>query len=247
MSGLNGVRGVLYRELRIYRRRWTKHLASYTVSPLLFLVVFGLGVGHSVRMDGVGYLAFMLPGLATMAAMTQSYGAATEINIARFYWRIFEEFQMAPVAAWEIALGEVLYGMLRGLVAAAAVYGLGYLFGVRLPVTGPALALFGLHTFAFASAAVVAAMVVRSHADQGHINTFFIVPMSFLCGTFFPLDRLPNWAEAAAWALPLTHSSLAIRAVSLGRAVPWVNVAVLAAFGALFFSLAVWSVRRAST
>ncbi|MBE0618517.1 MAG: ABC transporter permease, partial [Proteobacteria bacterium] len=194
----------------------------------------------------VGYLAFMLPGLITMASMTQSYGTATEINIARFYWRIFEEFQMAPVAAWEIALGEVLYGMLRGLAAAAVVYGLALGFGVRLSLTAPAFALLGLHTFAFASAAVVAAMVVRSHADQGHINTFFIVPMSFLCGTFFPLDRLPGWAEAAAWCLPLTHSSLAIRAVALGRPVPLANVAVLAAFAAAFFSLAVWSVRRAS-
>jgi ABC-type multidrug transport system permease subunit len=246
VTALAGVRGVLFRELRIYRRRWTKHLASYTVSPLLFLVVFGWGVGRHVEMEGVGYLAFMLPGLATMAAMTQSYGTATEINISRFYWRIFEEFQMAPVPAWEIALGEVLYGMLRGIAAAAVVYVLAFAFGASLPLSAPALGLFGLHTFAFASAAVAAAMVVRSHADQGHINTFFIVPMSFLCGTFFPLDRLPGWAEAAAWLLPLTHSSLAIRAVALGRPVPLLHVAVLAGFAALFFALAVWSVRRAS-
>jgi ABC-2 type transport system permease protein len=246
MRRMAGVRGVLYRELRIYRRRWTKHLASYTVSPLLFLVVFGWGVGRHVEMEGVGYLAFMLPGLATMAAMTQSYGTATEINIARFYWRIFEEFQMAPVAAWEIALGEVLYGMLRGLAAAAVVYVLAYLFGVRLPVGIVAISIFALHTFVFAAAAVTAAMVVRNHADQGHINTFFIVPMSFLCGTFFPLDRLPGWAEAAAWLFPLTHASLAIRAVSLGRPLPLENVAILAGFAALFFTLAVWSVRRAS-
>lgn len=243
---MNGVRAVLYRELRIYSRRWVKHLAAYTVSPALFLVVFGWGVGRDIRMDGVGYLAFMLPGLATMASMTQSFGTATEINIARFYWRIFEEFQMAPVPAWQIALGEVLYGMLRGLLAALAVYALAAFFGVRFPATPWALLLFGVHTFAFASAAVVAAMVVRSHADQGHINTFFIVPMSFLCGTLFPLSRLPAWAAVAAQALPLTHSSLAIRAATLGRPLPLVHLAALTGFALVFFSLAVWSVRRAS-
>ena len=131
---MNGIRGVLYRELKIYRRRWRKHLASYTVSPLLFLVVFGWGVGRNLEMEGVQYLAFMLPGLATMASMTQSYGTASEINIARFYWRIFEEFQMAPVRAWQIALGEVLYGMLRGLGAAAVVILLAHLFGVGFPL-----------------------------------------------------------------------------------------------------------------
>ncbi len=242
---MNGVRAVLYRELHIYRRRWKKHLASYAVSPFLFLVVFGWGLGRNIEMQGVGYLAFMIPGLATMASMTQSYGTATEINIARFYWRIFEEFQMAPVAAWEIALGEVLYGTLRGLVAAVVVYLLAWPFGVPPPNSPVALALFGVHAFAFASAAVVAAMVVRSHADQGNINTFFIVPMSFLCGTFFPLDRLPGWAESLAYLLPLTHSSLAIRAVSLGRPVPWGHVTAMAGFAVAFFALAVWAVRRA--
>ena len=244
---MNGVYGVLYRELRIYRRRWKKHLASYAVSPFLFLVVFGWGLGRNVEMAGVGYLAFMIPGLATMASMTQSYGTATEINIARFYWRIFEEFQMAPVAAWQITLGEVAYGTMRGMAAALVVYLLAYPFGVSAPTSLLALGLFVLHSFAFASAAVVAAMLVRSHADQGHINTFFIVPMSFLCGTFFPLSRLPEWARGVAYLLPLTHSSAAIRAVSLGSPVPWGSVAALAGFAALFFGLAVWVMRRASS
>jgi ABC-type multidrug transport system permease subunit len=216
------------------------------VSPLLFLVEFGWGVGRNLSMEGVGYLHFMLPGLATMAAMNHSYGTATEINIARFYWRIFEEFQMAPVSAWEIALGEVLYGMVRGLAAAAVVHVLALLFGGGLPLSPASAALFILHTFTFASAAVVAAMVVKSHADQGHITTFFIVPMSFLCGTFFPLSRLPEAVKPFVLALPLTHSSLAVRAAALGRPLPWASVAALAAFGAVFFGLAVWTVRRAS-
>lgn len=244
---MNGVKGVLYRELRIYRRRWVKHLASYTVSPLLYLLVFGWGVGRGVRMEGVDYLSFLLPGLATMAAMTHSYGTATEINIARFYWRIFDEYQMAPVAAWEIALGEVLFGMIRGFAAVAVVCLLALAFGARPPLTPAAAGLFGLHTFAFASAAVVAAMVVRSHADQGQINTFFIVPMSFLCGTFFSLERLPAGLRWAVWALPLSHSSLSIRAAALGRPIPWASVAALAGFGALFFALAVRAVGRAKT
>jgi len=242
---VTGVWAILYREAHIYMRRWTKHAAAYAMSPFLFLLVFGWGVGRHVEMEGMTYLQFMLPGLATMSAMTQSYGMATEINIARFYWRIFEEFQMAPVSAWEIVLGEVLYGMVRGTLAAMVVYLMGGFFGTWV-LPGPlAITFYLLHAFTFASAAVVAAMIVKSHADQGHINTFFIVPMSFLCGTFFPLERLPVWAEYAARALPLTHSNLAIRAALFGGAIPWGSVLALAAFGAVFFTLGIYLVRRA--
>lgn len=242
---MNGIRAVLYRESRIYARRLPKHLASYLMSPLLFLVVFGWGVGRHVEMAGMSYLAFMVPGLATMSAMTQSYSMATELNIARFYWRVFEEFQMSPVPAWQIALGEVFYGMVRGLLAAAAVYLMGAVFGANVGMTPWAALLYCLHAFIFSSAAVIAAFAVRTHADQGAINTFFIVPMSFLCGTFFPLERLPAWALFAAKLLPLTHSNLAIRAALFNLAIPWLSVAAMVFFAILLFSVAVWFVRRA--
>ncbi len=244
---MNGVKAVLYREAHIYARRWTKHAAAYAMSPFLFLLVFGWGVGRHVEMEGMTYLQFMLPGLATMSAMTQSYGMATEINIARFYWRIFEEFQMAPIHAWEIVLGEVIYGMFRGLMAASVVYLMGGVFGAWVPMGFDAIAVYILHAFTFSAAAVVAAMAVKSHADQGHINTFFIVPMSFLCGTFFPIERLPGWAEGIALALPLTHSNLTIRAVLFGGEMPWGSVAALAAFGVVFFAVAVHLVKKAGT
>ncbi len=244
---MNGVRAVLYRELRIYARRWPKHAASYAMSPFLFLLVFGWGVGRHVEVAGMSYLAFMLPGLATMSSMTQSYGMATEINISRFYWRIFEEFQMAPAPPWQIALGEVIYGTMRGLMAALVVFVIGLGFGVWSPINPLAAALYVVHAFTFASAAVVAAMVVRSHADQGHINTFFITPMSFLCGTFFPLERLPDWARYFALALPLTHSNIAIRAALTNAPVPAASLAAMAGFAVLFFGAAVFTVRRAST
>ena len=51
-----------------------------------------------------------------MTAMTQSYGTATEINIARFYLHIFEEFQAAPISNVAYVLGEVLSGITRARI-----------------------------------------------------------------------------------------------------------------------------------
>jgi len=50
-------------------------------------------------------------------------------------------------------------------------------------------------------------MLVRSHSDQALLSSFFITPMAFLGGTFFPVDRLPEWAQAVLVFLPLTHGA----------------------------------------
>ena len=78
---LHGARAIYLREILILRRKLVKTLAASAVSPALFLLAFGYGVGRGAQVDGIDYLAFLLPGLLTMSSMNQSYGIATEINI----------------------------------------------------------------------------------------------------------------------------------------------------------------------
>ena len=243
---MNGAWPVFYRELLILRSRLGRQMANYAVSPLLYIIAFGWGMGRGVTMEGMDYLSYMLPGLMALSSMSRSFGISSEINIARFYWHTFEEFQTAPISPLGVTLGEVLGGMIRGLLAAVVVSCLALANGVHLDF-GPALWLGLLvNCFMFASAAVWAAMVVRSHADQSNLTGFIITPMSFLCGTFFSLDKLPAWAAAAINILPLTHASHFIRAAALDQGLPWLSLAVMALYSALFFSMAVWHVRKAS-
>ena len=143
-------------------------------APLLYIIAFGWGMGRGVTMDGVEYLAYMLPGLMALSSMSRSFGISSEINIARFYWHTFEEFQTAPVSPAAIALGEVLGGVVRGFLAVAVVICLALISGVGLNY-GPGLVLgVFMNCFMFSSAAVWAAMVVRSHADQSNLTGFII-------------------------------------------------------------------------
>lgn len=243
---MSGVWAVFYRELLILGSRLGRQMANYAVSPLLYIIAFGWGMGRGVTMEGVAYLSYMLPGLMALSSMSRSFGISSEINIARFYWHTFEEFQTAPVAPAAVALGEVLGGMLRGMLAAAVVALLALISGAGLNY-GPLLLVGVLcNCFMFAAAAVWAAMVVRSHADQANLTGFIITPMSFLCGTFFSLDKLPAWAGAVIQVLPLTHASHFIRAAALGQPTPWLSLVVMAVYGGFFFAMAVWQVRKAS-
>lgn len=236
---------VYLRELLILRRRLKKIVAAATVSPLLYLLTFGFALGGYLTIDGRDYLHFLLPGLVAMCSMTQAFGMASEINIARFYSGVFEEIQASPVGPAAYVLGEICAGLTRVLLGCGIILLLGLLFGVR-PHCGPYfwLAIL-LNGFAFSALAVALAMLVKSHADQGLLNSFVIVPMAFLGGTFFPVDRLPAWARGILSLLPLTHASRAIRAAAFGQRPDPVAFAVLAAACLLFLGLAVRCVDKA--
>lgn len=236
---------VAFRELLLMRRRAGRLFLGMAVSPLLYLITFGHGVGRFVDVDGVGYAAFLLPGLAAMSSMTQTFGLASDINIARFYWRIFEEIQAAPVPAPAYVLGEILAGMIRGIASAAVVIGLGLGFGLIGHAGGLFWIAVALNAFFFANAAVAVAMLVRSHGDQAMLSNFVITPMAFLGGTFFPVDRLPEWARVLVDCIPLTHASRTIRQAFLGQSVDVWRLILLAVMGLIAFLVAVTLTRKA--
>lgn len=236
---------VYWREMLILRRRLKKHIAAATISPLLYLVTFGYALGGHIALDGHRYIDFLLPGLVAMTSMTQAFGMASEINIARFYSGIFEEIQASPAGRASYVAGEICAGLTRVLLGSVVILVLGALFGVRLHYGFFFWLGVLLNAFAFAALAVALAMVVKSHADQGLLNTFVITPMAFLGGTFFPMDQVPDWLRGALYLLPLTHASRTIRAAAFGDAPEPFSFLVLAGCGILFFSLAVYTVGKA--
>ncbi|HWR97892.1 MAG TPA: ABC transporter permease [Candidatus Methanoperedens sp.] len=240
----DGVRGVLYRELKVFSKHARKQILASSVSPLLFLVAFGWGFGRGVTMEGVPYLTFLIPGLIAMSSLNQSYGIAQELNISRFYFHIFDEFLIAPVTPFGIVFGETLYGMFRGLVSAALILLIALLFGVPFTPTLLFFAALAIHTFIFASLGVALAMLVQDHAGQAAVTNFVITPMIFLGGTFFSLERLPAQLKLAVSLLPLSHSVRVIRDTFLGRAADPVHFGVLTLFAGGFFVLAHHVVKR---
>ncbi|MFP5212077.1 MAG: ABC transporter, partial [Acidobacteriota bacterium] len=110
---MSGCLAIYFRELMILRKKFFRQLASMSVGPLLYLIAFGLGMGRDVQVHGRPYLEFLIPGLVAMNSMIQSFAIASEINIARFYWRIFEEFQAAPLRNIAYVTGEVMAGVTR--------------------------------------------------------------------------------------------------------------------------------------
>ncbi|SHJ96407.1 ABC-type polysaccharide/polyol phosphate export permease [Malonomonas rubra DSM 5091] len=234
---LYGARAIYLREMLILRRKMIKTLMASAVSPALFLLAFGYGVGRGAQVGGVDYLAFLLPGLLTMSSMNQAYGIATEINISRFYFKVFEEFLLAPIKRWEIILGETCYGITKGFIPVLIIGLYSLLTGVTLKFGPLFLLALLLHLAIFALLGFIAAMIVKSHADQATINAFLITPMMFLSGTFFPVDQMPLAIRAVASIFPLTYSTQLIRATLTPGAElnAWLYLVLVAILAVLFF------------
>ncbi len=242
---MRGFWAVYLRELLIIWHRLPRMLLSFSVSPTLYLVAFGFGLGKDLSVGGRPYLEFLIPGLVAASSMMQGFGINVEINVARFYLKVFEEFQAAPISNLAYVLGEIFSGVTRAFLSTGVILLITSLAGVSF-CFGPGFwsGVF-LNAFIFAALGVTSAMVIKSHADQALVTNFVITPMAFLGGTFFPVENMPAPVQIVLKALPLTHASRLIRQASYGEGLNTMDLFILIGLGILTLFLAYWSVDKA--
>ncbi len=228
---------IFLREMLHFRRKLLRlgYIFSAMIAPIVYLVAFGLGLGSRVQMGGHGYLTYLIPGLVAMSSMNNSYTwVASSINLNRLYFKTFQVFVQAPIRPSSIMIGEVLAGMAKGLFASALLVVVGLLSASHFSITALFLATLLLNCFLFASLGVITGMLARSHEDTATYSNFFIMPMAFFSGTFFPVDRMPAVIKEIIYLLPLTHANILMRKEFLdGEGV--LSLLVLIGYAAAFF------------
>jgi len=236
---------IIWKELMLIRKKPWRFLASSLVMPLLYLVTFGWGLGRGLSTGSGTYLDFVLPGILALSAMNNSFGpVSTSLNISKLYTKTIEEVLVSPVSHWDIALGRTLTGLGRGLFSALMLLVVGLVSGVHITISAAFFGVLALTAFCFGAMGVVAAMLAHSHEDMANFNSFFVVPMSFLAGTFFSPDRLPQPFQSLILLYPLTHASIVLRALAAGQEPAVSSILMLSAYTAIFFYLAGRLVKR---
>ena len=228
---------VLWSDLLILKRRSGRYLITTTISPLLYLVAFGWGLGRGMSVNGTSYLQFVVPGIIALTAMTASFnGAGTRLNVDRLYFRSFDECLMAPISLLSLLLGKALIGVVRGLVSSIAFIAVSLVLAPGFSV-GPLFLMELLLTcLLFSFLGVLAALLARSHQDLATFSSLILLPMTFLGGTFFSLTQVPWGLKLALYVLPLTHCSICLRAAALSQPVPCGSL-----FGIIFFLMVFFS------
>ncbi len=243
---LKGIWAVIYRDILREKKRGARSLIGMVLGPLLFFIAFGWGLGRNIDISGVSYMVFILSGLIAMNGMNTAFSTATTINVERFYWRTFEEFQVAPISYLDISIGKIMFGLTKGFIGSVLIYLLGMIFGIILKINFLFIISVILNCFMFSTMALWIAFVVKAHQQQGDFNSFIMIPMAFLSGTFFPIDRFPYAFKIVSLILPLTHSTNCIRSAALGSSFPYYSLMVVIGYTILFLIFGTKCVRDLS-
>ena len=194
-------------------------IAAPTVVTLLFLAVFQLALGRGATVVGIPFEVFLAPGLIMMAVVQNAFAnTSSSIMMAKIQGNIVDVL-MPPLSPGELALGYVLGGVTRGLAVAVAV---GFALWIFVPLR---IHDFGLILFYAASASFFMAtlgIIIGLWADKydhvASITNFIITPLSFLSGTFYSVERLPEPFLSLAVLNPFFYVIDGLRAGFIGRA-----------------------------
>jgi ABC-2 type transport system permease protein len=239
---------IYLREMLLFRRKLFKvgYLLSAMVVPVIYLVAFGLGLGRSIQTGHGAYLDFLIPGLVAMSCMTNSYSwVANALNLNRLYTKNFQLFVQAPISPASIMIGEVFAGVTKGLFASVLIMIVGFVISWRIDITVPYVLALLVSSFLFASLGVITGMITNSHEDTATYANFFILPMGFFSGTFFPVDKMPAVIKGIIYVLPLTYTNILIRKTFFDSEA-LLSLCVLLLYAALFFIYGSWTIRKYS-
>ncbi|MGP1470132.1 MAG: ABC transporter permease [Schwartzia sp. (in: firmicutes)] len=228
---------VFWRDWVVLKHRMTAFILSRMVAPLLYLVAFGWGLGRSIDAGGASYLDFLVPGILALNSMNISFNSVTPVHAERVYHKSIEEYLIAPICPYAYVVGKVLAAVLRGLISSAIIVVLAYAFGAHFTLTPLFVLVLVMNCAIFAEIGFFASMKLKTYEQMGQMNTYVLLPMSFLCGTFFSPHALPEVLRWVIELLPLTHASYLLRGLGSGAEVSLLSAAVLGLYLAAGFWL----------
>jgi lipooligosaccharide transport system permease protein len=216
---------VLERDVLVYRHGWLLILSGF-FEPIFYLLGIGFGLGVLVGDVGdIPYSVFVAPGLMASAAMN---GALFESTFNLFfklkYARTFDAMLATPLRPSDVAIGEVSWALIRGLMYATAFLLVMALLGLVLSpwaiMAIPGALLIG---FAAAACGMAATTYMRKWQDFDLV-TVVTMPMFLFSGIFFPITVYPEWLRIIVEFTPLYRGVHMLRSFTTGDVGPLVLV-----------------------
>lgn len=232
-----GIFTILWEKWREFVRDFSRITLAAMVAPLMYLIVFGWGI--RTTMNGQPYLYFLIPGVISLTTMNGSFNAiAQNLNVQRLYEKAFDQVIISPTPLWQFIAGQIIAGALRGLYAGGIILLLVSPIKTGLIFSPLSVFILFLNGAVFSSLGIVVSFLARNHADVPRFSNYLIMPMAYLCNTFFSTDSIPRGARELIAALPLSQTSRMVRGMASGESISLMGIPLLLAYLTFFTSIA---------
>ena len=172
---------------------WIQTLFSPLITSLLFLLVLSLAIGNErENILGVSFINFLAPGLIAMQVIQQAFShSSSSIMIGKIQGNIVD-ILYAPLSASEVTLSIIFAAVTRSfLIAFISVVVFSFLVNIKADNIIIIIIYTFLSSFILGAFGFIAGLWAEKFDHMASVTNFLIIPLSFLSGTFYSIDRLP--------------------------------------------------------
>ena len=201
-----GLKTLYLREVRRFIKVGMQTLAAPVVTALLYMLVFVGAVGGGRRLHGVDYGTFVAPGLVMMQILSNAFANSSSSLLQAKFNGLMGDFLTPPLSPAEHVAGFGAGAATRGILV-GAVSLLAVLPFARLSVAQPwAILYFGVSAaLIMAFVGIMAGLWAEKFDHIAAVTNFVIMPMTFLSGTFYLVERLPEPFRTASYYNPFFY------------------------------------------
>ena len=199
---------------------WAQTLFSPLISSLLFLLVLSLAIGNE-RGDvlGVSFISFLAPGLISMQVIQQSFShSSSSFMIGKIQGNIVD-LLYAPLSAAEVTIAVSLASVTRAVMI-AIISIITFMLLIEIQITNylTLIAFTFLSSFILGNVGIIAGLWSEKFDNMATVTNFVIIPLSFLSGTFYSIERLPGLLKTISEFNPFFYMIDGFRYSFIGQA-----------------------------
>lgn len=239
---LVGLKTLFAKEVRRFMRVPGQTVLSPLISTTLYFLVFGYSLGGSVRLEnGLPYLLFIVPGLIFLGIANNAFlNSSSSIFITKIQGTVVD-LLVAPLGPTEVLVGFIGGAMVRGVAVGLltwVVAGFFTTFHLAHPLV--ALGFLLIIAYCFATLGVLAALWAEKFEQINFFPTFVMLPLTFLGGVFYSVQRLPPPWRTVSLFNPMVYMADGMRFGVAGKAdfSPWLGGGLLLVLAAVATAIA---------
>ncbi|MDO9372089.1 MAG: ABC transporter permease [Gammaproteobacteria bacterium] len=247
-SNPRGMLTLFWKEVWRFLKVTVQTLLTPIVLSLLYLLVFKQVLEEHVEVySGIGYTAFLIPGLVMMAVIQNAFANTSSSLIQAKVNGSLVFVLLAPLSSVEFYLAYVGAAMLRGLLVGAGVY-LAALGFTDLPLAhiGGMIVFALLASLVLGALGMLTAILADTYEQLSALQNFIIVPLSFLSGVFYSIHDLPPLWHAVSRLNPFFYMIDGFRYSVLGVSdvAPALSLGITLGFAALLSAACLFLLKK---